>query len=285
MRIMPAMRTRTWRVDAGQTDRTLQDFLADALGLSRNRAKAMIDARQVFINGRRVWMARHTLKRGDTVEAPGEAPGAPQRETPALHVLFRDDDCVVIDKPAGMLANGPDSAETILRSQLEMPDLRAAHRLDRDTSGCLLCARHAKAFDALVEVFRAGRVLKLYHALAVGRVDPSIRTIDRPIDNQPAVTHLKVLDTSDLASHLRLKIDTGRTHQIRLHLLQLGHPLLGERAYGQRHVLPPELRHVERQMLHAAAIQFESPLTRAAIRAEARLPADFNSWLRRLRLR
>ena len=94
-----------------------------------------------------------------------------------------------------------------------------------------------------------------------------------------------MLDANDTASHVRLKIDTGRTHQIRIHMLGIGHPILGERNYGQRHVLPPEVRHVERQMLHAAAIQFVSPRTKKTIRGESPLPADFTAWLKRLRLK
>lgn len=278
------MKTRQWRVNDDQAGSTLQDFLSKALGVSRNRAKSLLDQRQVFINGRRVWMARHTVQRGDTIESPADAPTA-AGETPVLRVLVNDPDFVVIDKPAGLAANGPDSAETLLRDQLAAPDLRAAHRLDRDTSGCLLCARHAKAFDDLVDVFRAGRVMKLYHALVVGKIKERDRTIERPIEAAPATTHLHVLDANDTASHVRLKIDTGRTHQIRIHMLGIGHPILGERNYGQRHVLPPEVRHVERQMLHAQAIQFESPRTKKTVRGESPLPADFTAWLKQLRLK
>lgn len=284
---MRRMKTRAWRVRPDQEGTTLQDFLAGALQLSRNRAKSMIDRRLVFINSKRVWMARHELRPGDTVEAPDEAPVSRPVDVapPTLRVLFQDDHYLVIDKPAGLLANGADSAESVLRAQLGAPALRAAHRLDRDTSGCLLFARDPQAFETLVEAFRNARILKLYHALAAGRIEGRQRTIDRTIDREPAMTHLKVLSANDLASHVRLKIDTGRTHQIRLHLLQIGHPLLGERNYGQRLVLPPDIRHVERQMLHAAAIQFESPLTREVIRAESPLPADFSGWLRRLHLK
>jgi 23S rRNA pseudouridine1911/1915/1917 synthase len=280
---MHRMKTREWRVARDQAGVTLQDFLAHAMGLSRNRAKALIDQRQVFINGRRVWMARHTLKPNDVVEGPASAPPATPASAP-MNVLLDDEHYVIVDKPAGRLANGPDSAETALRDQLQAPGLRAAHRLDRDTSGCLLLARDDQAFDAVVEEFKAGKVLKVYHALVAGRVSEAHRTINRPLDNEPAVTHLQVLDSNDLASHLRLKIDTGRTHQIRLHMLRIGHPLLGERNYGQRLVPPPEVRHVERQMLHAAAIQFESPLSKRVLRAEAPLPADFERWLKILRL-
>jgi 23S rRNA pseudouridine1911/1915/1917 synthase len=277
------MKTREWRVAREQAGVTLQDFLARAMGLSRNRAKMLIDQRQIFINSRRVWMARHTLKTGDVVEGPESAPSTAPRSAP-LNVLVQDDHYVIVDKLAGLLAEGPGSAETALRDQLQAPELRAAHRLDRDTSGCLLFARNTDAFDAIVEVFKAGKVLKVYHALVAGRVSEAHRTINRPLDNQPAVTHLQVLDANDQASHLRLKIETGRTHQVRLHMLRIGHPLLGERNYGQRLVLPQELRHVERQMLHAAALQFESPLSKRTIRAEAPLPPDFERWLKMLRL-
>lgn len=277
------MKPREWRVAREQTGMTLQDFLSHAMGLSRNRAKALIDQRQVFINGRRIWMARHLLKLNDVVEGPASVPTTPVASAP-LRVLLDDEHYIVVDKPAGLLAEGPDSAESALRDQLKTPTLQAAHRLDRDTSGCLLLARHAQAFDAIVEVFRAGKVLKVYHALVIGHVSDAHRTIDRPLDNQPAVTHLKVLDANDQASHIQLKLDTGRTHQVRLHMLRIGHPLLGERNYGQRMVLPPALRHVERQMLHAAAIQFESPLAKRTLRAESPLPPDFERWMKILRL-
>ena len=279
------MKTRQWRVNDDQAGSTLQDFLSNALGVSRNRAKSLLDLRQVFINGRRVWMARHTVQRGDTIESPADASATATTETPPLSILVNDPDFVIVDKPAGLAANGTDSAETLLRVQLAAPELRAAHRLDRDTSGCLLCARHPRAFDDLVEVFRSGRVLKLYHALVVGRVRELDRTIERPVEGAPATTHMHLLDANDTASHVRLKIDTGRTHQIRIHMLGIGNPILGERNYGQRHVLPPEVRHVERQMLHAQAIQFESPRTKKTVRGESPLPADFTAWLKRLRLK
>lgn len=276
------MTPRRFTVAKDQAGRTLQDFLSTALGVSRNRAKALIDERLVFVNTRRIWMARHELRRGDRIEVLQDS----SRATPAnaSSVLFQDSDYIVADKPAGRLSNGDGSMEEELRNALALPELSAVHRLDRDTTGCLLFARRQDGFDKAVELFRNRRVLKLYHAIAAGRVPPATKTIETPVDGEAAATSLQILDSNRLASHLKLKIETGRTHQIRKHLESIGHPVLGDRAYGNWHKLAAELRVVPRQMLHAACIQFESPFSGAVIRAESPLPADFRACLRNLRL-
>jgi 23S rRNA pseudouridine1911/1915/1917 synthase len=136
-----------------------------------------------------------------------------------------------------------------------------------------------------VELFKHHRILKLYQAIVTGYLRGPEQTIDRPLDNEPAITHLQVIDSSPLASHLKVRIDTGRTHQIRKHLESIGHPVLGDKAYGTRKVLPGELRHVGRQMLHAATLQFESPFDGTKIRVAAPLPGDFEDCLKKLRLK
>lgn len=277
------MNSRRFTVARDQNGRTLQDFLAASLAVSRNRAKALIDERLVFVNTRRVWMARHILRAGDSIEVLQ----AESRNTPvnSAAVLYQDEHYLVADKPAGRLSNGHDSIEQDLRAAVGLPELRAVHRLDRDTTGCLLFAKRREGFDKAVEMFRNRRVLKLYHAITAGRVPESKRIIEAPVDGEPAATHLQILDSNVLASHLKLKIETGRTHQIRKHLEGIGHPVLGDRSYGNWHKLSAELRVVPRQMLHAACLQFESPYGGAVIRAESPLPADFRACLRGLRLR
>lgn len=261
---------------------TLQDFLSTWLSLSRNRAKSLIDARYVFVNGTRIWMARHRLKRGDIVEVAGAAASTHRPRVP--QVLIDTPDFLVVNKPAGRLANGPDSTEQDIRDLLKDPHIQAAHRLDRDTTGCLLMARRQDAFDAVIACFRDQRIVKIYHALVAGCIRENERCIESPIDGVKAVTHLRVLDRSRDATHLSLRIETGRTHQIRRHLEEIGHPVLGDKQYGTMLLLAPGLRGVERHMLHAYSIRFTSPMDNQLVKAEAPLPADFKAWMKRLRL-
>ncbi len=276
---------KTLRFTAGPNERgrTLLDALAGRLGWSRKKAKGLLDARAVHVNGAFVWMARHRLRTGDKVQAA--LPGMRGNDAEAtIALLYDDDDCLVADKPPGMLANERGSVEARLRVETGEQELRVAHRLDRDTSGCLLFARHATAREALVAAFRAGQVVKMYHALAWGRPERDEQTLVSTMDGVKAVTHVRVLDANRLASHWLVRIETGRTHQIRKHLLSLGCPVAGDRQYAGRRTAPvPEIV-LPRQMLHASRIEFPQPRTGARIRAESSLPPDFRSALKRLRL-
>ncbi|MDA0989540.1 MAG: RluA family pseudouridine synthase [Verrucomicrobia bacterium] len=259
----------------------LLDFVANQYELSRKRAKAMIDQRRLFVNGHPVWMARHLLKKGDRVDRVGSASPI---SSAAITLLYEDRDFLVVDKPAGLLSNGDDSLETRLQAQQANSDLQVAHRLDRESSGCLLVALHAEAMEAVIETFRQHAVQKQYHAIAHGSLDPPEQTITRPMDNRPAVTHVRTLDTTRGASHLLIRTDTGRTHQIRKHLASLGHPLVGDRQYHFRRAPTTLEKQVGRQMLHASELALESPLTTARIRAKASLPRDFRACLKLYRL-
>jgi RluA family pseudouridine synthase len=275
------VRPFAYRVRPPEAGQPLLDFLAARLGCSRRKAKALLDARAVFVNSRRVWMAHHELHAGDGVEvqrAPAAGPPA------TLPVVCEEDPFVVVNKPAGMSSTGPGSAEALARSQLGAPALRAVHRLDRDTSGCLLLSRTAEGFAAAVALFRDRQVHKRYHAIALGRLAPPRQDIRRPLGGRPAATRVTTAAANPTASHLLITIDTGRTHQIRQHLAGIGHPVLGDRRYGTRRDHAPLEKRVPRQMLHAFAIAFRHPANRRAVRAESPLPADFMSTLRRLRL-
>ena len=186
------------RPDAGKS---LQDFLAAWLGVSRRAAKAVIDGRSVWVNRRCVWIAHHTLKSGDTVElahavmAAARRPVARREIAPAdrkhVRVLAEFGDFLVVDKPAGLLsADDPHSVEAILREQLGDPAIQAVHRLDRDTTGCLLFARSEAAWQAAVEVFKTHLVQKQYRAIVVGRFAHPHVTVDAPLDGLPAVSHV-----------------------------------------------------------------------------------------------
>lgn len=279
------MQSQQFHVRPDQAGMPLQDFLSHQLKLSRNKAKAILDARQAFVNGRRIWMTKHELKKGDKIEVviPGSANAASAPHPPAI--LYQDNEYLVVNKAPGRLSNGEDSLESDLHSLLNQPRLQAVHRLDRDTSGCILIARSKTAFDKAVELFKVQKISKVYHALANGQIKDRERKIDYPLDGEPAITHVHVIASTPLASHVKVRIETGRTHQIRKHLAYIGHPVLGDKQYAGRNVIPEALRHVERQMLHAASLTFESPFTKQKIRTEAPLPKDFTMWLKRLGLR
>ncbi|MBI2440764.1 MAG: RluA family pseudouridine synthase [Lentisphaerae bacterium] len=262
---------------------TLLAFLAGRLRMSNRRAKALLDARGVFVNGQRVWMARHRLSPGNRVEVQKElTTGATVARPP---VLYESPDYLIVNKPPGLLANGPRSLEESLRRLTACPALRAAHRLDRDTSGCLLFAKHAEAFGRARRLFGQQRVRKLYHAIVSGCVAEPTREITYPIDGRSARTYLTTMAANRQASHLKIELLTGRTHQIRRHLVAIGHPLLGDQQYGTRRELNARERAVRRQMLHAADLSFSHPVTAQLVRAQAPLPADFTECLRQFGLR
>ena len=260
----------------------LVDFLAGRLALSRTKARAHLDARCVFVENRRIWMARHRLRAGDRVEVRTE-PGRGARGE--VRILHRDEYLLVSDKPPGLLSVGKDSLEERLRRQLGLPQLEAVHRLDRDTSGCLLLAAGAGIKAALVDAFRDRAVEKTYRAIVAGEMAREQTRIARSLEGRSALTEVRVLDSNPRVSYLAVRLATGRTHQIRKHLAGIRHPVLGDRQYFTAPQRDAQLREVPRQMLHAFAIAFAHPVTGQPLRVEAPLPEDFQTTLRRLGLR
>lgn len=265
---------------------SLQDFLAGRLGVTKRAAKAMIDARVVWVNRKLVWMARHPVNPGDKVAfVVTRNTGAKQDKStearPHIRVLWQDDDYLAADKPAGILTQGRDSAEELLRTQEGIPALQAVHRLDRETSGVLLFAKHAEALEAAIAMFKTHRVTKIYAAIAAGGVERQASTLSEALDGERAVTHLKRLQSNVDASFLSLRIETGRTHQIRRHLAGIRHPIVGDRQYGVKHSDDPRVLSVTRQMLHASELELPHPMLLGQhIKAHAPLPADFRAALK-----
>ena len=268
-------------VSSSENRTPLLDFLASHLAISKKKAKGLLDQRTVFVSDRRVWMARHLLQAGDIVEIHG----ATVAETALKGPLFEDAHLMVADKPVGLLSNGSDSFEERLRQATGYPYLRAVHRLDRDTSGCLLLAKEASILESLTELFKAHAVQKTYHVIALGGMDNRLHEIRAPVDGEPALTRVHLLDSSPLASHLKAQIVTGRTHQIRKHLALVRHPVAGDKTYATGQLPDARLRKIPRQMLHAFSLTFPHPITRATIRAQAPLPPDFQQALKTLRLK
>ena len=280
--------------------RTLQDFLAARFALSRRAAKAMADGRSVWVNRKCVWIAGYELRTGDTVEVPSAVvAGARRQSKPAagaaargsapaaqpsrhIRVLWQDDGYLVCDKPAGIVScDDPKSAEALLRGQEALPNLEAVHRLDRDTTGCLLLAKNHAAFLAAVEVFKTHRVTKVYHTVAAGRFGFAHQVITAPVDGQEAVSRVTREAVGDEASFLRVRIETGRTNQIRRHLASVRHPVVGDRVFGLKSARDPRFMQVPRQMLHASTLTLPNPLdAHAEISVHSPLPADFRACLR-----
>ena len=204
-----------------------------------------------------------------------------------LTLLYRDERCVVVDKPAGVLSvPDPESGERSVPELLEAQGLRArsVHRLDREVSGVLLLALDDEALAALQDLFRARAVEKLYWGMASGHVEPRQGQLAFPILEEPggarvsargkaARTRYRTLARHALASELELELVTGRRNQIRVHLAHAGHPLVGERKYarGRDAVLALRSRRVA---LHAARLAFETPWRGKKLVLEAPLPAD-----------
>ena len=273
----------------------LQDFLALKFSLSRRTAKAMIDGRSVWVNRKCVWIARFALRTGDLVEIPsqvvkgavrqsggGEDVRRETKDVRHVRVLWSNDSYLVCDKPAGVVScDDPKSVETILREQEKIPTLEAVHRLDRDTTGCLMFAKNHAAFLAAVEVFKTHKVSKVYHAVATGSFKYAHQVIDSPIDGQPAVSKVTREGASADASFLRIRIETGRTNQIRKHLASVRAPIVGDRVFGLKSARDPRLMQVPRQMLHASTLTLPDPLSpHDEISVQSPLPADFRATLK-----
>ena len=274
--------------------KVLQDFLALKFSLSRRTAKAMIDGRSVWVNRKCVWIARFALRTGDLVEIPsqvvkgalkqsgGEDARRETKDVRHVRVLWSNESYLVCDKPAGLVScDDPKSVETILREQEKIPTLEAVHRLDRDTTGCLMFAKNHAAFLAAVEVFKTHKVSKVYHAVATGSFKYAHQVIDSPIDGQPAVSKVTREGVSADASFLRIRIETGRTNQIRKHLASVRAPIVGDRVFGLKSARDPRLMRVPRQMLHASTLTLPDPLSpHDEISVHSPLPADFRATLK-----
>jgi 23S rRNA pseudouridine1911/1915/1917 synthase len=293
----------------------LDQALARALPqYSRSRLAGWIREGAVVLDGRPA-RPRDAVFGGETVrvQAVPEVDEGVRPERMKLTIRYRDPHIFVIDKPAGLVVHpgAGNRAHTLQNGLLALdPKLAAVpragivHRIDKDTSGLLVVARTLEAHTVLVAMLREHAIEREYLALCVGAMTGG-GTIDKPIgrhrtdrlrravraDGREAVTHYRLVERFAGHSLLRVRLETGRTHQIRVHLAHIGHPLVGDPLYGGRRQLTagasPALREAlakfGRQALHAARLSFEHPLTGRAIDVESPLPADFAALLAALR--
>jgi 23S rRNA pseudouridine1911/1915/1917 synthase len=268
--------------DAGlRLDQILPRHVA---GLSRRKARAVIDLGGVFVDRARVKVCGRTLRAGQVVEVViGGALERADAPAPELAIVHADDAIVVVDKPAGLVtAPTPESDRGDLLDLVgrQFGEVYLVHRIDLPTSGLLVFARTREANKRLGDAFKAHDVEREYRAVAIGEV--AAQTIDRPIDGRRAVTHVAPLEALANATLVSARLETGRTHQIRIHLAGLGHPVAGDRTHGgevERTFLPRP----PRLALHAAVLGFTHPVTGQHVRWERPIPDELAAWIERLR--
>lgn len=268
-------------VPPAQAGQDLLSVLRDKLKLSGKQAKALLDRRDVFVNGQRVWMAKHKLRAGDRLEVQNvPTPAAPGKAVAPVPVVYEDTWLVAVNKPAGIVSDrDPKSVESLLRQQLSLPRLRALHRLDKDTTGVMLLTREEAEREPYVDLFRNHQLEKTYQAVVQGFIPDKHFVIDKRLDNKEAVTRVTVLRGGGGYAWISCEIPTGRTHQIRRHLQVFGLRIVGDRQYGAQGDVPEVERAVPHHLLHAAALAFRCPHRNEPVNLSAPPPPAFRIFL------
>ena len=333
-------KTRTIEVPAEAAGQRLDQFIATQLeGVSRSRVQMLMDQGNVLVNGERE-KASLKLRGGERIVLTGEPHPAPLKATAEdipLDVVFEDTDLAVVNKPAGMMVHAGAGQSEDIRSRGTLVnallyrfkalsstggDLRPGivHRLDKDTSGLIVVAKNDRAHAALGEMFSSRQMKKTYTALVQGALKRERGTINASVGRDPlrrtrmtaqpnenartAVSHYEVVRR--LATRfgkftlVRVRIETGRTHQIRVHMASIGHPVVGDTLYGgagqltdqvaaqaaqsraARRKSEPEVLRLGRNFLHAAKLEFAHPVTGKLLQLEAPLPEELEKFLERL---
>ena len=303
-------------VGPGDDGRRFDVVVAATLGVSRSRAAALLDADRVLVDGRPAARG-HRARHGQRVEVRAdESQATPVAAPPLPPVRLLDPAVLVVAKPPGLVVHagaghdGDTLVDAVLAAGIELAPAAGAHRpgvvhrLDRDTSGLLVMARTDAAHATLVDALRRREVTRHYLTLVAGVPRDPRGRIEAPVGRDPhrrtrfavvagaksAVTRYRVLETAEVPGHdapvalLACTLETGRTHQIRVHLHALGHPVLGDPAYGPRPQLAAALG-LERPFLHAAELAFDHPTTGARVTLYEPLPEDLRAALAGLGLR
>lgn len=278
--------------------------------VSRARMQALIAQGALKLNNKICRDNNHAVVVGDHIGLvePPAVPADPQAESIALDIIYEDKDLLVINKPVGLVVHpAPGSPDGTLVNALlahcgdslsgiggvKRPGI--VHRLDKDTSGLIVVAKNDKAHRGLSEQLLDHSMARTYYAFVWGVPMPRAGKIDAPIGRHPvdrkkmavvkagkrAVTHYEVIEELDSAALLRCKLETGRTHQIRVHLSHSGHPLVGDPVYGKGRRPPPIP--LPRQALHAAEIKFKHPVTGKMLEFSCDLPPDLSALMSAMR--
>lgn len=287
----------------------VDSVVARMTGLSRSVSARLIDKGDVLLDG----MAADKSDRVDAgqvleVELPAPVSAEPVPTPADLPILYEDDDIIVVDKPAGLAAHpslnfeGPDVLGALMAMGRTLtafgpPERKGiVHRLDVGTSGCMVVAKSERAYSLLKQAFRDRTVEKIYHALVQGHPDPTSGTIDAPIgrdnhhqwkmgiraDGRHSITHYETLEAMAGGSLLEVHLETGRTHQIRVHMSAVGHPCVGDDMYGADPSLSLRLG-LRRQWLHAVVLAFEHPGTGEWVEFHSEYSQDLREALEMMR--
>jgi 23S rRNA pseudouridine1911/1915/1917 synthase len=290
------------RLDAG---------LAKMLGLSRTQVAEMIDAGKVLVDGKIVDKAVKLVATQlieVNLEPIEQLVEIRAEDVAELRVVFQDNDIVVVDKPAGVVSHpsqgfvGPSVAGVLLSRGIQLTTSGAqerqgiVQRLDVGTSGLMVLAKSERAYSVLKQAFRDRSVSKTYHALVQGHPDPSSGTIDTPIARSTkhdykftisqagkrAITHYETLELLPTAALMKVGLETGRTHQIRVHFSHFRHPLVGDILYGADPKIADKLA-LDRQWLHAVELGFSHPVSGEYVKFSSEYPTDLAKALDALR--
>jgi 23S rRNA pseudouridine1911/1915/1917 synthase len=303
--------TFQFEIDASLSGERVDTALARLLGISRSVAAELCERGDAQVSNK-VLSKSDRVNLADILMVKPPVAAEPLRviETPVddLLVIYQDEDIVVVDKPAGVVAhptvgfNGPTVAGALLARGIQLSTSGAqerqgiVQRLDVGTSGLMMLAKSELAYSRLKQAFRDRAVNKIYHAIIQGQPDPSEGTLDAPIGRhpkaefkfaiveggKPSVTHYKTLELFPASTLCEVNLETGRTHQIRVHFSAFKHPLLGDTMYGADPKLAKSLG-ITRQWLHAKELGFTHPITDKQIRLVSEYPADLAVVLERLR--
>lgn len=295
--------------DAREGDR-LDAGLAKILGISRTAAAELIASGGVTLDGNQIGKS-HRLVAGELLEVTlldkPAAVALTAEDVPELRVVFEDEHIVVVDKPAGVVSHpsqgfvGPSVGGVLLARGIELATSGAqerqgiVQRLDVGTSGLMVLAKGERAYSVLKQAFRDRTPKKTYHALVQGHPDPASGTIDTPIarsqkhdykftisqNGKPAVTHYEVKEMLPSAALVEVGLETGRTHQIRVHFSHFRHPLVGDPLYGSDPKLAAKLN-LDRQWLHAVKLGFSHPISGEWQEFSSEYPSDLEIALARL---
>ena len=288
----------------------IDSALSRILGFSRSVIVKLLDAGEITLGHRK-------LSKSDKVESgqiisillpePPSGVAIPPTPLPNLEIVYQDTDLVIVNKPVGCAAHpspgwtGPTVVGALIAAGVSISSSGPAERqgivqrLDVGTSGLMMVAKTESAYLKLKDMFRNREIKKIYHALAQGHLEPAIGTIDAPIDRhpkedykmavvssgKPSITHYEVIEYYRSVSLLKVELETGRTHQIRVHMSAIRHPLVGDLTYGADPNLASEIG-VNRPWLHAQALEFTHPISGLPISVSAEYPRDLTDSLSRL---
>lgn len=290
-------------VDNNYIGQRLDKYLVETTDYTRSKIKKMIDNNNVLVNNK-IAKASYIIKENDNIDiTPLTEETTVSAENIPLDIVYEDDDLIVINKSSGMVVHpAPGNYTGTLVNALMYhtnhlstvnTSIRPGivHRIDADTSGLLLVAKNDKTHNLLAQAISKKEVVREYIALVHGIINEDTATIDAPIgrdknnrkkmcvtseNSKDAITHIKVLERYKNATLIKCKLETGRTHQIRVHLNYIGHPIVNDPVYGPKKVIDSAFG----QMLHAVKISFVHPITKEYMEFTAPLPQKFDEILK-----